>query len=151
MRQEANGKSADDIQRILDAEKKAQDALAGHRYNGVFQKWLIYIGVPKTSAYEYISMYETAVRLSDVGKLAIFEALPSKLARKISAKSSESTPAKSQAKVEVLNGDIDTLKAYRERIAELEAQAKRATEKAEQAESARQIAEEIFFQRVVPN
>lgn len=78
-------------------------------------------------------------------QVPIFEAMPISLSKAISAKSSESTSAKAQAKSEVLDGKIDTLKAYRERIAELESQAKQATEKAEQADSARQIAEEIYF------
>lgn len=134
------GKAYTDLGREL---KEAQEALAKNGY-GCFGAWLRSIGVAKRTAYEWIDRYETFVRIPH-NQREVFEDLPISLSKAISAKSSESTEAKSQAKVEVLNGDIDTLKAYRERIAELESQAKQATEKAEKAESARQIAEEIYF------
>ncbi|UDK97475.1 hypothetical protein EYB33_14675 [Lysinibacillus sphaericus] len=134
------GKAYTDLGREL---KEAQEALAKNGY-GCFGAWLGSIGVAKRTAYEWIDRYEMFVRIPH-NQREVFEDLPISLSKAISAKSSESNEAKSQAKVEVLNGDIDTLKAYRERITELESQAKRATEKAEQAESARQIAEEIYF------
>ena len=61
------------------------------------------------------------MRLSHEQK-TVFEELPVTLTYAISAKSSENTPAKkqAQAKSEVLAGEIDTLKAYKERISQLE-------------------------------
>lgn len=136
------GKAYTDLGREL---YEAQQELAGkNQYDGVFLRWLEYMNYPQRTAYELIDRYVERSRIPQE-QVPVFEALPISLSKAISTKSSESTQAKSQAKVEVLNGDIDTLKAYRERIAELESQAKQATEKAEKAESARQIAEEINF------
>lgn len=131
------GKAYTDLGREL---KEAQDALAKNGY-GCFGAWLVSIGIAKRTAYEWIDRYETFVRIPH-NQQGIFEDLPISLSKAVSAKSSESTSEKAQAKAEVLDGSIDTLKAYRERIAELESQAVQATEKAEQAESARQLAEQ---------
>lgn len=121
---------------------EAQQELAGNnQYDGMFLRWLEYMNYPQRTAYELIDRYVERLRIPQE-QVPIFEAMPISLSKAISAKSSESTSAKAQAKSEVLDGKIDTLKAYRERIAELESQAKQATEKAEQADSARQIAEE---------
>src|SRR5699024_8045755 len=56
-------------------------------------------------------------------KQELLEDMPVSLTYEIAKPSSESTPAKTQAKTEVLAGDIATLKEYRERIKELEKQA----------------------------
>lgn len=128
---------------------EAQQALAGkNQYDGLFHRWLAHIKYPPSSAYELIGVHKERLRITET-QIKVFDTLPIGLAKTISTKSSESTPAKTQAKSEVLDGKIDTLKSYRDRITELESQAKQATEKAEQAESARQIAEEIFFRKVV--
>lgn len=50
-------------------------------------------------------------------------------------------PAKAQAKAEVLNGDIDTLKKYRERIAELERENAEKEQRAQQAEQRERMAQ----------
>ena len=124
---------------------EAQQELAGNnQYDGMFLRWLEYMNYPQRTAYELIDRYVERLRIPQE-QVPIFEAMPISLSKAISAKSSESTSAKAQAKSEVLDGKIDTLKAYRERIAELESQAKRGYGKAEEAESARQIAEEIYF------
>lgn len=124
--------------------KEAQDVLAKNGY-GCFQSWAESIGIKRNKVYDLIRRYETIIRISDEQTRELIEDLPVSLTYEIAKPSAESTKAKAQAKSEVLDGKIDTLKAYRERIAELESQAKQATEKAEQAESARQIAEEIYF------
>lgn len=49
----------------------------------------------------------------------------------IAKPSAESTPEKAQAKAEVLAGDIDSLKAYRKRIQELEGEAEQAKKQAD--------------------
>lgn len=122
--------------------KEAQEELCGkNQYDGLFEKWYKSMGFSKRTVYDYIA-YSEVVRLVHERRISLtVDELPKKLVYAIGAKSSESTPAKAQAKTEVLDGSIATLKGYRERIAELEAHAKQATEKAEQAETARQIAE----------
>lgn len=126
--------------------RDAQESLAGsNQHDGLFERWYTFMGFSKRTVYDYIA-FHSVVRQAHEQNLGIdVNALPKKLVYAIGAKSAESTPAKAQAKEEVLDGSIDTLKAYRERIAELESQAKQATEKAEQAKSARQIAEKIYF------
>lgn len=118
------------------ALKRAQSHLAKKGY-GCFGEWVAYLGFSRQQAYHYMNGVDLIVKNFD--KREVIEALPPSLRNEVAKPSAENTPAKAQAKSEVLNGDIDTLKAYRERIAELESQAKQATE---QAESARQIAEE---------
>lgn len=120
--------------------KDAQDTLAKNGY-GCFEAWCEYIGMKPPQVRRLIHRY-TTIRTLCSEQAEMLEDLPVTLAYEISSPSAESTPAKAQAKAEVLQGDIDTLRAYKARITELEAQAKQATEKAEQAESARQIAEE---------
>lgn len=123
--------------------KDAQDTLAKNGY-GCFEAWCEYIGMKPPQVRRLIHRY-TTIRTLCSEQAEMLEDLPVTLAYEISSPSAESTPARAQAKSEVLDGKIDTLKAYRERITELESHAKQATEKAEQAESARQIAEEIYF------
>lgn len=120
--------------------KEAQDTLAKNGY-GCFEAWCEYIGMKPPQVRRLIHRY-TTIRTLCSEQAEMLEDLPVTLAYEISSPSAESTPAKAQAKSEVLDGKIDTLKAYRERIIELESQAKQASEKAEQVESARQIAEE---------
>lgn len=123
--------------------KEAQDALAKKGY-GCFDRWCESIGFNRMQANRLIQRYALVTNCYEQTR-GLLEDLPVSLTYEIAKPSAEATPAKAQAKSEVLDGKIDTLKAYRERIIELESQAKQATEKAEQAESARQIAEEIYF------
>lgn len=117
--EETLGQAATRIGGIL---SKAQVRLSGNRYNGVFGKWLEHVGYPRTTAHELIHRYKAVVRIPNAGRREIFESLPLGLSKQVSAPSAESTPAKAQAKAEVLAGDITTGKAYKDRIAELEAQ-----------------------------
>src|SRR5699024_1640892 len=111
---------------------EAQQRLAGNnQYDGVFEKWYTYLGWKKRTVYDLINRYNELVQLSHDQKTT-FEELPVTLSYQISGTSSESTPAKTQAKSEVLAGDIASLKEYRERIKELEKKAE-----AEQAERER--------------
>lgn len=115
--------------------KDAQERLAGsNQYDGVFEKWYTALGFTKQTVYNYIS-YHSVVKLVDEQKLKIdVEELPKKLVYAIGSQSSESSPEKAQAKSEVLAGNIDTLKAYRERIAELESENEQKDQRAIQAE-----------------
>lgn len=104
---------------------EAQQRLArqGSKYEGVFEKWYTSIGFKKTSVYNYINRYNLVQQLNEVDDVVDVEELPNNLTYEIASPSAESTPAKSQAKSEVLAGDIASLKEYRERIKELEKQA----------------------------
>ncbi|WP_427108666.1 ParB N-terminal domain-containing protein [Lysinibacillus xylanilyticus] len=110
--------------------KEAQDTLSKNGY-GCFEAWCEYVGMKPPQVRRLIHRYST-IRTLCSEQAEMLEDLPVTLAYEVTSPSAESTPAKAQAKEEVLDGKIDTLKAYRERIAELESQAKQATESAEQ-------------------
>src|SRR5699024_1117465 len=74
---------------------------------------------------------------------AVFEELPITLSYAVSAKSSESTPAKAQAKAEVLAGEITTNKAYKERVKEIEQLERERDEAEQQAEIERRERERL--------
>lgn len=112
---------------------EAQQELAKGGY-GCFLEWLNFIGMEQRKAYRLIDCHKLV--LDNLSKTDVIGGVPISLLYEVAKPSAESTQAKAQAKQEVINGDIDTLKEYRERIAELESQTKQATEKAEQAESA---------------
>ena len=128
------GKAYTDLGREL---KEAQEALAkqGSKYDGIFEQWYTCLGWKKRTVYNLIDRFNLVQNLHEVSEIERVEDLPVSLTYEIAKPSAESTPAKAQAKAEVLNGEIDTLKKYKERIAELEAQA-------QQAESARRQAEQ---------
>lgn len=105
---------------------EAQQELAKAGY-GCFLEWLQYIGMEQRKAYRLIDRYKLV--LDNLSKTDMLENMPVSLSYEIAKPSAESTPAKSQAKSEVLAGDIATLKEYRERIKELEKKAE--AEKAE--------------------
>ena len=109
------GKAYTELGREL---KEARDRLAGNRYDGVFGKWLDYVGMNRQQAGRLIQRYELVVTNCDSGDL--LENLPVSLTYDIAKPSAESTPEKAQAKAEVLAGEITTGKAYKERIKQLE-------------------------------
>jgi hypothetical protein len=99
---------------------EAQNLLKGsNQYDGQFLKWLDFMGYSQRTAYELINRYNELLRIPQE-QVSTFESLPLSLSKHVSAKSSSSTKAKAQAKSEVLSGEIATLKAYKERIKELE-------------------------------
>lgn len=117
------GKAYTDLGREL---SEARDRLVGNnQYDGMFERWFTSIGFKKTTVYKLIDRY-TLVHNVDDQQRELLEDLPVSLTYEIAKPSAESTPAKAQAKSEVLQGDITSLKAYRERIAELERLAKEA-------------------------
>ncbi|MED1758231.1 hypothetical protein P4U87_04670 [Bacillus subtilis] len=96
--------------------KEAQDALAKNGY-GCFREWVESIGFKKDRAYGLIQRYDLIVGNSD--NQSIIEDLPVSLTYEIAKPSSESTESKKQAKEAVLNGEIKTLKEYKELEAKL--------------------------------
>lgn len=124
------GKAYTELGREL---KEAQDELANHGY-GCFEEWYTSMGFKRQNVYRLIERYENLI-LPKWEERDLIESLPVSLTYEISKPSAESTIAKSQAKSEVLDGKIDTLKEYKQRIQELESQAQLAEEKRKQAES----------------
>src|SRR5690625_2423471 len=111
--------------------KEARDRLAGNnQYDGVFLKWLEYIGMERTKAHRLINRYELVANCNDQTR-DLLEDMPITLTYEIARPNSENIPEKAQAKSEVLAGDIATLKEYRERIKELERKAEQAEQRAE--------------------
>ncbi|AYK67764.1 hypothetical protein ACR6EC_22930 [Bacillus subtilis] len=96
--------------------KEAQDALAKNGY-GCFREWVESIGFKKDRAYGLIQRYDLIVGNSD--NQSIIEDLPVSLTYEIAKPSSESTESKKQAKEAVLNGEVKTLKEYKELEAKL--------------------------------
>lgn len=94
--------------------KEAQEALSGsNQHDGLFEKWLTSIGMNKMQASRLIHRY-SLVTNCDEQKAELLEDLPVSLSYEIAAPSAESSEPKRQAKRAVLNGDIRTLKEYRE-------------------------------------
>src|SRR5690625_1868998 len=117
-------------------------ARQGSKYEGVFEKWYAYLGWKKRTVYNLINRFNLVQNLHEVSQIAQVEELPVSLSYAIASPSSESTPAKAQAKAEVLAGNIDTLKKYRERIKELERKAEHAEQRAEAERSERERLEQ---------
>lgn len=130
------GKAYTDLGREL---KEAQDALAKNGY-GCFRDWCESIGMKKDAVSRLIQRYDLIVANCDEREM--LEYLPLSLSYEIAKPSAESTEAKAQAKVEVLDGTIATLKEYRERIAELEAQALQVESARRQADERAELAEQ---------
>lgn len=122
---------------------EAQQELAnqGSKYDGVFEKWYTYMGWKKRTVYNLINRFNLVQNLHEVSKIESIEDLPVSLTYAISAPSAESTPEKAQAKAEVLAGKIDTNKAYKERIKELEKAKKEAEALRSQAEAQAELSQ----------
>lgn len=98
------------------------------------------MGLSRNKANQLINRYHLVINYDDMTG-GLIEELPVSLTYEIAKPSAESTPAKAQAKAEVLNGDIDTLKKYRERIAELERENAEKEQRAQQAEQRERMAQ----------
>src|SRR5690606_11430367 len=107
---------------------EAQQELAKAGY-GCFLEWLQYIGMEQRKAYRLIDRYKLV--LDNLSKTDMLEDLPVSLTYEIAKPSAESTPEKAQAKAEVLAGEIDTVKAYKERMEQLEIENKKLAKKAD--------------------
>ncbi|MCM3140477.1 hypothetical protein M3573_19550 [Bacillus safensis] len=115
--------------------KEAQEELSKNGY-GCFRDWCTFIGVDKMKATRLIQRY-TMIATSCGEQADLLEDLPVSLTYEIARPSAESTEPKRQAKQAVLDGEVKTLKEYRELLAEKELAEKRAQE----AESQRHLAE----------
>ncbi|CAF1784555.1 MULTISPECIES: hypothetical protein [Bacillus] len=107
------GKAYTELGREL---KEAQDILAKNGY-GCFQDWVESIGFRRQTAYKLIQRHNLIVH--NVDERNLLEDLPVSLTYEIAKPSSESTDSKKQAKEAVLNGEVKTLKEYKELEAKL--------------------------------
>ncbi|MGW7764815.1 hypothetical protein, partial [Bacillus velezensis] len=98
-----------------------------NQYNGLFERWCNSIGLKKDLVYRLINRFKLIANCEDQ---KIIEDLPVSLTYEIAKPSSESTDSKKQAKEAVLNGEIKTLKEYKE----LEAKLRKAEEDNSQLE-----------------
>lgn len=108
------GKSYTDLGREL---TEARDKLS-HNRNGVFDKWVNYIGMTKQQVSRLIHRYYMVTKCDD--KTELLEDLPVSLSYEIASPSAESTEPRRAAKEAVLAGEVKTLKEYRELVAKLE-------------------------------
>ncbi|WHY01807.1 hypothetical protein [Neobacillus sp. DY30] len=102
------GKAYTELGREL---KEAQERLSKNGY-GCFEKWCESIGFNKMQANRLIQRYTLVTNCYE--QKYLLEDLPVSLTYEIAKPSAESTEEKRQAKQAVLNGDIKTLKEYRE-------------------------------------
>ncbi|MEX5484027.1 hypothetical protein [Bacillus velezensis] len=107
------GKAYTELGREL---KEAQDMLAKNRY-GCFEEWCMSIGINRKAVSRLIQRYELIV--TNCHSKELIEDLPVSLTYEIAKPSSESTESKKQAKEAVLNGEVKTLKEYKELEAKL--------------------------------
>ncbi|XOT26507.1 hypothetical protein ACLQ7P_17270 [Bacillus subtilis subsp. subtilis] len=107
------GKAYTELGREL---KEAQDMLAKNGY-GCFRSWIESLGMKKDAVNRLINRYDLIVANCDDQEL--IEDLPVSLTYEIAKPSSESTESKKQAKEAVLNGEVKTLKQYKELEAKL--------------------------------
>ncbi|UNL88071.1 hypothetical protein IE382_13440 [Bacillus subtilis] len=107
------GKAYTELGREL---KEAQDMLAKNGY-GCFRSWIESLGMKKDAVNRLINRYDLIVANCDDQEL--IEDLPVSLTYEIAKPSSESTKSKKQAKEAVLNGEVKTLKEYKELEAKL--------------------------------
>lgn len=129
------GRAYTDLGREL---KEAQDRLSSHnKYKGEFENWLHHIGMNREQANRLIRRFDLVTNCDDE-QADLLEDLPVSLTYEIARPSAESTEPKRQAKQAVLNGEVKTLKEYRELLAEKEA----AEAALKQAESQRTLAEQ---------
>nr|WGE05843.1 hypothetical protein P5640_07740 [Bacillus subtilis] len=109
------GKAYTELGREL---KEAQEKLVSYnKYEGVFDKWLTKVGFKRRTAYNLIQRYGLLVQ--NLHEKELLEDLPVSLTYEIAKPSSESTDSKKQAKEAVLNGEVKTLKEYKELEAKL--------------------------------
>ncbi|WP_242193471.1 hypothetical protein [Bacillus cereus group sp. BfR-BA-01492] len=110
--QDIVGKAYKDLGREL---KEVQDELASHdQYKGVFEKWYTALGFAKRTVYAYINYYNVVRQAHEMQAKVDVESLPKKLIYAIGSSNSESTEPKRRAKQAVLNGEVKTLKEYKE-------------------------------------
>ncbi|WP_226569052.1 hypothetical protein [Bacillus stratosphericus] len=109
------GKAYTELGREL---KEAQDRLAKNGY-GCFDGWVASLGMNKMNVNRLIHRYSLVTNCYEQADL--LEDLPVSLTYEIARPSAESTEPKRQAKQAVLDGEVKTLKEYRQLLAEKEA------------------------------
>lgn len=102
--------------------KDARDMLAGNnQYDGVFEKWYTSIGFKKRTVYNLINYHNLVVQ--NLHNQNLIESLPKSLVYEIAKPSADE-----ELKEKVLEGDITTLKEYKELKASKEEAEQRAKE-----------------------
>ena len=114
--------------------KEAQEALSNHR-NGIFEEWYTSLGFKKRTVYNLIQRYELIVQ--NLHNKDLIEELPASLTYEISKPS-----ANEELKQKVLAGEIKTLKEYREKLKQLEAELEQEKQRAKQANEEKEEAEQ---------
>ncbi|WP_369878148.1 hypothetical protein JNUCC21_11450 [Bacillus sp. JNUCC-21] len=110
------GKAYTELGREL---KETQKQLSSYnKYEGVFDKWIKHIGMNQVQVSRLIHRYDLITNCNK-RQTEMLEDLPVSLTYEISRPSSESTDSKKQAKEAVLNGEVKTLKEYKELEAKL--------------------------------
>lgn len=126
------GKAYTDLGREL---KEAQDNLSNHdKYKGVFEKWYTSFGFKKVTVYNLINRYDLVQNLNDIDRRELIEELPVSLSYEIAKPSADE-----ELKKKVLDGEVKTLKEYKQlekRLKEEEENRKKAESEYEQIRSA---------------
>ncbi len=94
--------------------KEAQEKLAKAGY-GCFLEWTESLGLKKDKVYSLINRYELILSFGNSERQKVIEALPVSLAYEISKKNIDET-----AKEKVLNGEINSLKEFKEYMGHIE-------------------------------
>jgi hypothetical protein len=112
--------------------KEAQDELSKHRY-GCFEEWYTSLGFKKDAVYRLIRRYSLIVANCDNRNL--LEELPKSLVYEIAKPSVDP-----ELKQRVFDGDIATLKEYKE----LEKEKKQIEEKAKKLEESNEVLQQTY-------
>lgn len=108
--------------------KEAQELLANHG-KGTFERWYSSIGFKRQTVYNLIQRYEFSSSPTIGGHEEIFEALPVTLSYEISK---PTAPPKLVDKV--LSGDITSNSEYKKELEQIQEEARKAKERADEAE-----------------
>jgi hypothetical protein len=108
---------------------EAQEKLSNNK-SGVFIKWAESLGIKKDNAYRYINRYKYIVAIRDNITVAKVESLPFSLSSEIAK---ESVPESIREKV--INGEIKTIKEFRNELKEVKIEVVEDIQEAEIVES----------------
>lgn len=108
--------------------KEAQELLANHG-KGTFERWYLSIGFKRQTVYNLIQRYEFSSSPTIGGHEEIFEALPVTLSYEISKPT-----APPNLVDKVLSGDITSNSEYKKELEQIQEEARKAKERADEAE-----------------
>lgn len=108
--------------------KEAQELLANHG-KGTFERWYSSIGFKRQTVYNLIQRYEFSSSPTIGGHEEIFEALPVTLSYEISKPT-----APPELVDKVLSGDITSNSEYKKELEQIQEEARKAKERADEAE-----------------